>query len=189
VHKHSHTMIRHSDTKPQLRLLRAGGRPSRQIRSLIRQPAHPGAADLAHAVAGLHEILDIRRVLEGECAALAAARRRDFDLAVLTSAVDEMEVGLEREDHYVAGGLRFHLAIADATGNHVIAQLMHTMRDQLERGLGAAYRIPHSAPRSVEQYRGIVEAIRLRRPDEARARMREHVARIEQELRLLQEVS
>lgn len=131
----------------------------------------------------LDAIFEVRRVIEGECAALAASRRHELDLAALRGAVEEMESALDSQERYVAADLRFHLVIADATGNRLVAQLLHTIRDQVERGLGIVYRVPDSARRSLEQHRQIAEAIRLRRPDEARLRMREHIARVQQELR------
>ena len=58
---------------------------------------------------------------------------------------------------------------------------MHAIRDQLRSAFGTVYRIPGSAERSVAQHRAIAAAIALRRPDEARAAMHEHIARVESE--------
>jgi GntR family transcriptional regulator, transcriptional repressor for pyruvate dehydrogenase complex len=136
--------------------------------------------------ADLHELFEVRRFLEGECAALAAGRRRDDDLAAMGEAIAEMEGGLESEETYIAADLRFHLTVAEATGNRVFAHLMHAIRDQLRQALGTVYQIPHSAERSLTQHREIAEAIRLRRPDDARARMHEHIGRVEQEIHTLE---
>lgn len=137
---------------------------------------------LSVAEADLHELFEIRRILEGECAALAAARRREADLVRMRAAIAEMESSIGSEDDYIAADLEFHLTIAEATGNRVAALLMHALRDQLHRALGTVYQIPHSAERSLAQHREIVEAIGARRPDEARAAMQAHIGRVEREI-------
>jgi GntR family transcriptional repressor for pyruvate dehydrogenase complex len=137
---------------------------------------------LSVAEADLHELFEIRRILEGECAALAAARRREPDLVRMRAAIAEMESGIGSEDEYIAADLEFHLTIAEATGNRVAAHLMHALRDQLHRALGTVYQIPHSAERSLAQHREIIEAIGSRRPDEARASMQAHIGRVEREI-------
>jgi GntR family transcriptional repressor for pyruvate dehydrogenase complex len=137
--------------------------------------------------ADLRELFEMRRILEGESAALAAARRADADLRRMNEAIDEMERGLASEHAFVAADVQFHVVIAEATGNRVAAHLMHAIRHQLQRALGSVYHIPGSPERSLEQHREIVDAIRLRRPDEARARMHEHIHRVEHEIHQLAE--
>lgn len=132
--------------------------------------------------ADLYELFEVRRILEGECAALAAARRGDGDLTAIEAALEQMVDGLDSETTYIAADLRFHLQVAEASGNRVAAHLMHAIRDQVHSALGTVYRIPNSAALSLEQHRQIAEAIRLRRPDEARARMLEHLGRVEHEI-------
>jgi GntR family transcriptional regulator, transcriptional repressor for pyruvate dehydrogenase complex len=137
---------------------------------------------LSVAEVDLHELFEIRRILEGECAALAAARRRESDLVRMRASIAEMESSIGSEDDYIAADLEFHLTIAEATGNRVAALLMHALRDQLHRALGTVYQIPHSAELSLDQHREIVDAISARRPEEARAAMQAHIGRVEREI-------
>ena len=132
--------------------------------------------------ADLHELFEMRRILEGECAALAASRRSDDHLAAMEDAIAAMETGIGSEQEYIAGDLRFHLTIADATGNRVAAHLMHAIRDQVHAALGTVYHIPGSPERSLAQHREIAGAIKRRRPEAARALMHEHLARVEGEI-------
>jgi DNA-binding FadR family transcriptional regulator len=62
----------------------------------------------------------------------------------------------------------------------MILHLMHAIRDQLERALGSIYKIPGSPERSIEDHGLIIEAMEAGKPDEARERMREHLARVEE---------
>jgi DNA-binding FadR family transcriptional regulator len=127
------------------------------------------------------QLFEVRALLEGEAAALAAARRTDAHLAALNAAIDEMAGGVDTEERFIAADLKFHLTIAGATGNPVIVHLMEAIRDRLRAAFGTVFHIPGSAERSVAQHREIAAAVALLRPDEARAAMHEHIARVERE--------
>ncbi len=129
--------------------------------------------------ADLEELFEIRRILEGEFAALAALRRSDADLARMGAAIEEMEAGIADEERYIAADVSFHLALAEATRNRWALHLMHAIRELLLRALGSIYHVPGSPERSLEQHRAICEAIAGRRPHDARTRMAEHIARVE----------
>lgn len=128
------------------------------------------------------ELFEVRRVLEGEAAALAASRRRRGHLAALADAVEAMEGGLGSEETFIAADLSFHLVVAEATGNRVVLHLMHAIRELLHRSLESSYHIPGSPESAVEMHRLIHEAIAEKRPEEARQRMQEHVARVERDI-------
>jgi GntR family transcriptional repressor for pyruvate dehydrogenase complex len=130
----------------------------------------------------LRELYELRRMLEGEAAALAAARRSDEDLASMAAAVEDMAQGLDDRDAYASADVRFHVAVAAATGNRVALHAMHAIRELLERALEQVYGIPGSATRSLEQHREILGAIRAGDAEEARGRMRRHLTRVEQEI-------
>jgi GntR family transcriptional regulator, transcriptional repressor for pyruvate dehydrogenase complex len=129
------------------------------------------------------ELFEIRRILEGECAALAAARRTPEQLASMGEAVDAMIEGLASEDGFIDADLRFHMTVADATGNRIATHLMHAIRGLLQRALASVYHVAGSPDRAIEMHQLILEAIRDRRPDVARARMHAHVESVERDLR------
>ena len=128
------------------------------------------------------ELFEVRRILEGEAAALAATRRRRPQLALLDAAVEEMEAGLSSEEQFIAADLRFHLTVAAATRNRVIVHLMDAIRTRLQRSLSSAYHIAGSPERAVEMHRLITESIAARHPEQARQLMQEHVARVERDI-------
>ena len=122
-------------------------------------------------------------MLEGEAAALAADRRSDADLAAMALRSSEMAEGLDDRDAYAPADVRFHVAVAAATGNRVALHAMHAIRELLERALEQVYGIPGSAARSLEQHRQILAAIEAgRRRGGARMRMRTHLTRVEREI-------
>lgn len=132
--------------------------------------------------ANLSELYELRRMLEGEAAALAAVRRSDEDLAAMALAIDDMAKGLDDRDTYAAADVRFHVAISAATGNRMALHAMHAIRELLERALEQVYGIPGSAARSLEQHRQILAAIEAGGARDARMRMRAHLARVEREI-------
>ena len=128
------------------------------------------------------ELFEVRRILEGEAAALAASRRSQSDLERMTAEVEAMEAGLASEEGFITADLRFHLIVAEATRNRLILHLMHAIRALLQRSLSSAYHIPGSPQGAIELHHLIIEAIAARRPEEARQRMQEHVSRVERDI-------
>jgi GntR family transcriptional repressor for pyruvate dehydrogenase complex len=130
----------------------------------------------------LLEIYEVRKILEVEAAGLAASRRTDRDLAHMSAAIDEMIAGLSSQERYIEADLQFHLAVATATGNRIASRMMDAIRDLLHRALASIYHIPGSPQRSIAQHREILEAIASADAEAARARMREHLLRVERDI-------
>jgi GntR family transcriptional repressor for pyruvate dehydrogenase complex len=129
------------------------------------------------------ELFEVRRILEGEAAALAASRRTKDRLLELDVAIVDMEEGLDSEEAFIHADLDFHLTVALATKNRVIVHLMNAIRSLLQRSLASSYHIPGSPERAIEMHKLIREAIADKHPEEARQRMQEHVARVERDIR------
>ncbi len=72
------------------------------------------SADTALSVRG---ILELRLGLETQAVALAARRRTDEHLRQMRETLDEYQSLLANNDSCVAADQRFHLLIAEATGN------------------------------------------------------------------------
>lgn len=132
--------------------------------------------------ADVGELFETRRILEGEAAALAASRRTKAQVKEMAQSVDEMAAGLQSEERFITADLRFHLLVAQATKNRVLYHLMDAIRALLQRSLASSYHIPGSPDRAIEMHRLILEAIEEGRPEEARQRMQEHVARVERDI-------
>jgi GntR family transcriptional repressor for pyruvate dehydrogenase complex len=127
----------------------------------------------------MHELYEVRRILEAEMAALAAKRRTDDDLEQMRAGLDEMTRGLGSRERYIGGDLRFHLAVVSAARNRIAAHVMRAIRDVIRRALMSVYDIPGSPERSMAEHRRIFDAIVAGVPDEARQRMKEHLERVE----------
>ena len=121
-------------------------------------------------------------MLEAEAAALAAKRRSHGDLDLMHEATDEMERAVASADAYIAADIRYHLVIAEATGNRLLLHLMQAIRERLTEMFGTVYRFPGGPERSIAQHRLITQAIAAADAEQARDLMTEHILRVEQEL-------
>ena len=135
---------------------------------------------------GMQDLFELRRILDCEAAAAAAERRSEAHLAEMDSAVAQMQDALDgtgRGDAFIDGDLRFHLAVAEATGNRLLLHSMQAVRDVVRRALMTVYHIPHSPESAVVEHRSIAAAIAAGDPDRARAEMRAHLVRVESDVR------
>ena len=80
-------------------------------------------ADIATAV-DVMAVLELRISLETESAGLAAQRRTEAQLGELRSALDALEANSAGVGDTVSPDFRFHLVIANATGNRYFADIM-----------------------------------------------------------------
>jgi DNA-binding FadR family transcriptional regulator len=174
--------------------VRRCGRWSPRARSRARRTAAFAVAPIGNALnpsldfllsadqADLDELFEVRRIVEGEAAALAAIRRSDAELALMAEQLQAMTAGLGSEEAFAEADLRFHLLIVDASRNRLIASLMDAIRALLHRALALSYHIPGSPEAAIDMHRRILDAIAAHRPDVARTRMQEHLARAEHEV-------
>jgi GntR family transcriptional repressor for pyruvate dehydrogenase complex len=131
---------------------------------------------------GLHDLFELRRILECEAAALAAERKTPEDLTEMDAATDGMAVALADSGHadgFIDADLRFHLAVAGATGNRLVVHSMHAVRDVIRRALLTVFRIPQSPENAVVEHRKIRDAIAAGDAARARDEMAAHLARVE----------
>ena len=150
-------------------------------------------ADLATAVDVL-AVLELRISLETETAGLAALRHTEEQLRGLREALDDFEANVAAGGDTVKPDQRFHLLIAEATGNPYFADIMGHL------GAGLIPRARVSAIRNHDrrgeylvhvnrEHEEIYAAIARRDPDSARAAMRIHLTNSRERLRLAQEAA
>lgn len=132
------------------------------------------------------ELLEARQALEGEAAYLAARRAGAEDLERMGELLKEMEHDLQRGVLGEEADLRFHLAIAEAARNSVLARLMHTVSDTMRQALKTSrqrlYTTPGNPEKLFAQHNQIYEAIKAREPRAARKAICQHLRFVEKEL-------
>ena len=126
-------------------------------------------------------VLELRISLETESAGLAATRRTDEQLVAMRQALDDFEHNVAAAGDTVAPDFRFHLAIAQATGNRYYADLMGQLglavipRTRVSSSwLEVEQRAQH-LHKVHQEHQDIHAAIERRDPEAARAAMRLHL--------------
>lgn len=130
---------------------------------------------------GAFELIEARTLFEGEAAALAATEIDAAQLAELEALLDEMERAGETPAALDADE-RFHIAIAQATGNSLVVstiEMLWAVREQspLCIHMFAQARREGVTPR-VDEHRAIIDALAARDPQRAREAMRTHLRRV-----------
>jgi DNA-binding FadR family transcriptional regulator len=134
----------------------------------------------------LGNLLEVRRFIEVEAAALAAVRSDDGAPEALEKLVQEMELALKAPADYFRLDVAFHEQLFQAANNQVLVRLMEPVRDLLRaaRMHVIAVSSPKSLRESLEGHRKILDAIRARDQDAARRAMTDHLRLAEAELKL-----
>lgn len=133
---------------------------------------------------GPFELLDARKLVEGEIAALAAVRSEAADIDALRQSVREMEAGIRDFALREAIDREFHLRIAKATGNGSLELVVAGLWDQRAELWGRMQRHFHTselALKTIEDHDAIVGAIADHDADGARAAMHRHLSRVARE--------
>lgn len=136
---------------------------------------------LRRSQGSLLQLLETRRPLEGEIAALAAERATADHLRQLQQAIDDQQTAATSEGR-IEADLRFHRVLAEATGNPVFGLLLETLA-----GLLRSSRKQTLAHSGVEHallgHRAILKALKAKDSAKARAEMLEHLRLAEIDLR------
>lgn len=125
----------------------------------------------------LLHIAEVRYLIEGQTAMLAAQNATPKQLAAIKARLDSMiETGGAGPENFKPD-LRFHLEIAMASGNLVYPTLLRVLMDLLVRyqeEIIESFPEPYPGA-TIEIHRRIYAAIEARSPGEARAAMEKHL--------------
>mgnify|MGYP000923235005 FL=1 len=138
------------------------------------------------SVGAVVHVVEVRRVLEGEIAALAAQRATRTQVAGLKRALNAIDRAVSEGRDGVAEDLAFHRAIGEATGNPQFSRLLGFLEQYLREGMritrGNEARRRDFMEQVRREHRAIVEAIAAGDPSGARQRATEHITQGERRL-------
>lgn len=144
-------------------------------------PSAP-TSENAEADIGPFEVIEARRLFEGEAAALAATTATEAELAEMESFVACMS------DHSIDQTVReradreFHLTLARSTNNEAILRTVQSLWDMRYSSPLCIYLFSLARKMGIQppvnEHRLILEALRARDPEAAREAMRNHLARV-----------
>ncbi|MFV0371979.1 MAG: FadR/GntR family transcriptional regulator [Azonexus sp.] len=127
------------------------------------------------------DMLEFRRMLEGQAAEWAAERATEADLQRLGQAFEQLQEAVAGSDiaARAAADIAFHQAIGEAAHNALIAHLssalLRLMQDSIELNLGELKNVAAAGQLLASQHAAIYAAIRERKPQAARAGAETHI--------------
>ncbi len=121
------------------------------------------------------QIFEARRILEGRSARLAAERASGEALAEVSEEVMGMFASVEDAQAFLLHDIRFHRAVAKASGNLVLSALVEMVSAIFYEQRKETASLDRDLRISAEQHRRIYQAVRDRDPEAAEREMDAHL--------------
>lgn len=138
-------------------------------------------ADALSGDSGPFELIAARRLLEAECAALAAKLASPAQIRRMQAALAAMDRDRRRSVMPIENDRRFHLEVADASGNSALALAVRTLWEQRAGPLFVTLEHHFDTPdlweSAIAEHEAVMSAIEQHDPVAARAAMRRHMDR------------
>jgi DNA-binding FadR family transcriptional regulator len=133
----------------------------------------------------LDDFVDVRVLIEVECARRAAANKTEELVSQLNTTIEEMRA--EPMDHsaFMDSDTRFHLAIAHAARNPIFETVGSTIQSIVRIWYPKTYYIPETKGRTIAEHRTITDGVAAGDMDAAGEAMRAHLVAAGQRLRTL----
>lgn len=160
--------------------------------TVVRDPAAAQSFRLAptpgeHPAAGVLRILELRRGIEAEMAALAAVRRTAAQMQQIRQALAAIDEATAAGGNGVTQDLAFHMAISQATHNlhytDLLAMLTRALQDAIHVTRSNEARRADLAEQVRQEHQAICEAIHARDPEAARAAAHAHMVNTAERLK------
>ncbi len=128
-------------------------------------------------------LYEVREVLEGMAARLAATRIKDSAIEKMAKCLEKQKEVIRKQDliGYSRLDFEFHAVVYEACGNPYLQELLETLKNKMRP---ITMHIKHVLPRLYKDHKQLLEAIRARDPERAEKAFRMHNQLI---MRLLQE--
>lgn len=159
----------------------------------------PDSRSIARQLSGLlqykedtiNNLFEVRMLLETSAAAWAAERRTREDMDLLFENVRSHKLISGSGDVKAMGELdrKFHVLVAESTGNPVIIRLMKNLLDLLVVSNQHTLTIAGRALQSVEEHEQVIMAIEQQKVEKARQAMTKHLTSVVESLNQLNEFS
>jgi GntR family transcriptional repressor for pyruvate dehydrogenase complex len=157
--------------------------------SFLRQPSSEMLAGgmmwgLLLSERNLEDLLEVRIHLEVECVGKAAEIRTDDVPDRLDEIIDHMSHRYQDHSRFMAWDNQFHVLIARSCGNVLFSTMAETIQDLVRVWYSATYDMPGTMDQTITEHKKIVDAIRRRDAEGARAAMKLHLTQAGARLRV-----
>jgi GntR family transcriptional regulator, transcriptional repressor for pyruvate dehydrogenase complex len=153
--------------------------PARARAQLLSKAATPPNRERAL----LTDPIEVRRLLEPQVAAKAAQRATEQQLDEIERWLWLMQQALDRNELILAYDRGFHVAVAEATGNQTLADLVGALSDNLIASRQASFAPSAAAETALDDHRQILHALRARDARAARRAMDRHLDHVDKLIR------
>jgi GntR family transcriptional repressor for pyruvate dehydrogenase complex len=123
----------------------------------------------------LEDLHQVRSILEGETASLAASQGTDSDVADLRTLCEEMQAAAHDPELFAQKDTEFHRRLGLTTHNPLITLLLDSIRDLIAEVRTRVAHDPDLYDRVMPGHLRILEAVTARDPQAARAAMMDHL--------------
>jgi DNA-binding GntR family transcriptional regulator len=146
-----------------------------------------GAVVTLISVPELIRLYEIREVLEGLAARLAAERVTPEMVEDMGNTLARHEAAIVGEDQAIRQleNVNFHRAIRDAAGHPELARWLEAIQSQVKLAMRRTGVYMYDVELTVREHRAILEAIQRREPDTAERVARVHIRRVREKLALV----
>ncbi len=136
------------------------------------------------SITDLQKIFEVRVVLEGLCARLAAERATDEQLAEMEALLDRLET-ISNDDvaSLMESDNRFHELLYRAADNEFLSKMLERLYAPSLRLWYLVLERLHDVKDAIEQHREIVDAVRVGDGDRAKALVQQHVLEFQREIK------
>jgi GntR family transcriptional repressor for pyruvate dehydrogenase complex len=122
-----------------------------------------------------HQMFEARLLLEGSLVAMAAERGSEAHFTALGEEVTDMYATMADPQAYLIHDVRFHRIIGEASGNPILGALMETISASFYDTRRVTVERTRDLKATTEMHREIYQAVRQRKPAEARQLMERHL--------------
>lgn len=144
------------------------------------------AAAAADSDSGPFEVIEARRLLEGEIAALATEIVTDRQIAAMQRLIDRIADARLDEATREKADRAFHIALARVTENDVVVGMVEKLWDMRYQSALCEYFFRRAREAGIEppvdEHQKVLDALKERDPQAARQAMREHLAHVTENL-------
>jgi len=130
-------------------------------------------------------LLELRRILEVEAAALAAQRATVQSIEAMAAAIERERDSVTDPVASIEYDLQFHRRLAEASGNVLLPEVMEPLAQLWRASATVAAYDPCAVQTAVSSHEHILERIAAHDAAGAKQAMRDHLARVEERIQRL----
>lgn len=133
------------------------------------------------------ELLEARKVIETEIAALAAEKATPTDITEIENVLMKMENSLNDIPKAMEFDTEFHIAVAKAAHNSVLLETMIFLAKGLTDSMWVnikekRWEQPGNPRKYIKEHKEIIDAIKKKNQEDARSKMNKHLFAVERDL-------